>query len=172
MGRCGGQMLTLGGRLIAMGAGSMNLIGDGPGFRMTTGAGLRITTAVGCMSMAGGDGGRDRRMVIRSTVRSGRRLMFHSLDGAAASDLELASAMVSEDGDRLGGSRLDRVTIFTPGMDDMAVASEPADLANITGADLLRCTAERDFQTSISRCMTRTSAVERLCQAESLARDT
>jgi hypothetical protein len=73
--------------------------------------------------------------------------MFHSLDSAAASDLELASAMVSEDGDRLVGSHWDRVIVFILGMGGMAAASEFADSANITGAALPRCTAARVFRT-------------------------
>jgi hypothetical protein len=73
--------------------------------------------------------------------------MFHFLDLVAASDLELASAMVSEAGDRLAGFRWDRVIIFTLGMGGTAVASGLAVSANITGAGLRRCRAARDFQT-------------------------
>lgn len=73
--------------------------------------------------------------------------MFHSLDSVAASDLEWASALVSAAGDRLAGFLSDHVIIFTRGMDDMVAASAFADLANITVADLLRCTAGRGFQT-------------------------
>lgn len=142
---CGGQMLTQGGRLIAMGAGSMNLIGDGLGFRMTIGAGLLITTAVGCTSMAVGDGGRGRLTGIRSIGRSGRRLTFHSLDLAAASDLELGSVLAA--GDRLAGFRWDPVITFIRGMGGTAAASGLEDSVNITGADLPRCTAARVFQT-------------------------
>src|SRR5580700_2351907 len=145
--RCGGQMLTPAGRLIALGAGCMNLTGDGRGFPMTTGAGLLITTGAGCMSMAGGDGGRGRLTGIRSIVPSGRQRMFHSLDSAAASALELASALASVDGDRLAGCRSGREIVFILGMGGTAAALEFADSANITAADLPRCTAVRVFRT-------------------------
>ena len=89
--QCGGQRKpTRTGLRIAMATGCTSLIGDGPGFRTMTGAGRRITTAAGCMLTEVGDGGPVRLTDIRSTVRSGRRLMFRSSDAAAVSDLDSA----------------------------------------------------------------------------------
>ena len=130
------------GLLIAMGVGCMSLTGDGPGFRMTRGAGLLITMAAGCMTMRAGDGGRDRRMVIRSIVRFGRRLMSRSL----VSVVDLGLALDSADGAMWAGFRLVRVTGSIHGgvvMDDSARRAG----VDLIAADLLLCMAGRDSRT-------------------------
>src|SRR5271154_4065705 len=110
--RYGGQMWQPAGLLIAMAAGCMNLIGDGPGFRPIHGAGLPITMAAGCRTADRGLGGRVRFMDILFTVRFGRRLMFRSLASAAVSDLASASGMAAD----LGGFHSDRAIISIRGM--------------------------------------------------------
>jgi hypothetical protein len=77
------------GRHTAMVAGCMNLIGAGLGCRMIPGDGLRTTMAAGWLLMAAGVGGQARCMEIRSTVQSGRRLMFRSSASAAGLELVL-----------------------------------------------------------------------------------
>ena len=131
---------ALAGLLIAMAAGCMSLIGDGPGFRTIPGAGLRITTAAGWMLTAVGDGGLVRLTDIRTTVRSGRRLMFRSLDGAVVSDLDSAGAQSA-------GCRLDLVTFSIPGGAVGAEASAMPVSASTTAAALLRCAPVRGFRT-------------------------
>jgi hypothetical protein len=122
-----------------MGVGCMSRTGDGRGFRMTRGAGLLITMADGCMTMRVGDGGQDRRMDIRSIVRSGRRRMYHSLASAAA--LALASA----DGATWDGFRWVRATGFIRGGAVMDASARPVGV-DITAADLLRCMVARGFR--------------------------
>jgi hypothetical protein len=144
MARCGAQMSPRAGLLIATVAGSMSLIGDGPGFLMIPGAGPLITMAAGCTSMAVGDGGRVRLMGIRSIVRYGLRLMCRSsalgLDSELDSDLDLAS-------DRLAGYHSGQATSFTPGGDDGAEATGLRGLASSTVADLPRCERVRGSRT-------------------------
>src|ERR1039457_5571171 len=140
--KCGGQTSRPAGLRTAMVAGSTNHIGDGPGFLLTTGAGLLITTGVGCRSTADGVGGPVRLTDTRSTVRSGRRLMFRSSAGVVASD------SASEAGAELAGSRWDLVTISTPGGAVGAVdASTLSGSATTTVAAVRRCTAARDSRT-------------------------
>ena len=132
-------MWTRIGRHTAMVAGCMNLIGAGLGFRMIPGDGLRTTMAAGWLSMAAGVGGQARSMEIRSTVQSGRRLMFRSSASAegSESDLDLASVV----GARSAGFRWDRVIISIRGMDDLADASALPALTALTAAASHRCTA-------------------------------
>src|ERR1039458_5470676 len=93
--KCGGQTSRPAGLRTAMVAGSTNHIGDGPGFLMTTGAGLLITTAAGCRSTADGVGGPVLLTDTRSTVRSGRRLMFRSSAGAVDASTLSGSAITT-----------------------------------------------------------------------------
>jgi len=136
--QCGGLMSALTGRHTAMVAGCMNLIGAGLGFRMIPGDGLRTTTAAGWWLMAAGVGGQVRCMEIRSTVQSGRRLMFRSSALAAGleSDLDLDTA-----GARSAGFRWGRVIISIRGMDDLVDASALPALTALTAAASHRCTA-------------------------------
>src|SRR6266852_3202934 len=126
--QCGGQPWRTTGLRIAMAAGCTSLIGDGPGFRMMTGA-----------------GGPVRFTGTRIIARYGRRLMFRSSGSAVVSDSD--SAMV---GARSAGFPWDRVTFSIPGGAGGAGASAlPTSPTSTytTVAVLLRCTAARDFQT-------------------------
>src|SRR5579862_725346 len=108
---------------------------------MSRGDGRRITMDVGSHTVERGRGGRDRFMRAASTVRSGRRHMSHSGDGAEG----LASDLVLADGAASAGCRLDLVTISIHGGVDIAGDLEwsgsMGDL--ITMADSRRCMAER-----------------------------
>ena len=142
MARCGVRMSRRAGLLIAMGVGCMSRTGDGRGFRMTRGAGLLITMADGCMTMRVGDGGQDRRMDIRSIVRSGLRLMSRSLASAAGLDLASASA----DGGMWAGFRLVRVTVSIRGGVDMDDSARRVGV-DLIAPDLLLSMAVRDSRT-------------------------
>lgn len=136
--QCGVPRLLQAGLRIETGVGCTSLIGDGPGFLTMIGDGRRITTAAGCIWMAVGDGGRVRRMGIRSIVRSGRRLMSRSVDLVEGS--ESVSAL---DGDRLAGCRWDQVTSSIHG-GDVGVVGMATDVSATTEADLLRYERDRD----------------------------
>src|SRR5512143_276415 len=104
------QLVTVG-RPIAPDAGFGSHIGDGPGFRMSPGAGRRITTAAGCIGEVRGYGGRGRCMGIATIVRSGRPRMFPS----SVSDTAALVSRSAVGGDRLAGCRLAHVTASTRG---------------------------------------------------------
>jgi hypothetical protein len=111
----GCRMNRRAGLLTAMAAGCMNHITAGLGLATSRGVGLPITMDVGCGMAAHGRGGRDRFGVWASTVHSGRRLMYRSLDSEAGLDL------VSDlDGADLAGCRLGPVTASFRGGADMA----------------------------------------------------
>jgi hypothetical protein len=86
-----------------------------------------------------GDGGRVRLTGIRTIVRSGRQLMFRSLDSdeVLESELDLAS-------DRLAGFRLGRVIFSIPGGDAGAAVLVTPVSASLTVADSLHCAPVRD----------------------------
>src|SRR5208283_2477738 len=128
--RRGSRTSRRAGLLTARAIGFGSLTGDGPGFRMSLGAGRRITTVAGSNTTERGAGIRDR--FIRTIVRCGRRLTSRSLDSAAG--LALASV-----GDRLAGSRLARVISSTPGGADGAGALVIRIGVAGTAAGLLRC---------------------------------
>jgi len=113
----GSRLKTPTGLPIAPDAGCGSRIGDGHGWTTNLGAGLRITMDAGSNTTGRGDGGRDRFMAHRTTVRFGRPLMFRSLDSVAASAWMLVSA-----GARSDGSRSDRVIASTPGGAAIAIA--------------------------------------------------
>src|SRR3979490_398504 len=138
--KCGNRtMWARTGLRIAMDGGCTSLTGDGRGYRPIPGGGLRTTTAVGWGLTVVGDGGLARSMEIRSTVRSGPRLMFRSSATVVALELGLVSATVA--GDRSDGCLWDRVITSIRGTDSMAHAMEFPASTGSTGVALLRCTA-------------------------------
>src|SRR5271163_3188295 len=86
---------------------------------MSRGVGRLITTGAGCGMGGRGHGGRDRCGAEGITVRSGRRRMCRSMDGAGVLDFGLDGA----GGAGLDGCRSGLVTTITPGGADIAAAT-------------------------------------------------
>jgi|SRR5579871_351511 len=131
---------------IAMAIGFTSRTTGGPGSATSRGDGLPITTAVGSGTATRGRGGRVRFGV--GTVRSGRRRMFPSGDGAGAS--ALVSVLAGAAGAALAGCRLDPATGSIRGGVDIADVSAGLDMDGMAdiGVDSVRYMAEHGSRTS------------------------
>src|ERR1700734_2158580 len=134
--KCGFRMNPRAGLPTAMATGFGSPTTAGRGWVMSHGAGLLITMDAGCGTAARGHGGLVRCGARASTVHSGRRLMYLSLDSEA--DSALASVSDGEDGAVLAGCRLvPAIASFHGGGDRVAGTALWASIVSEVSAGLV-----------------------------------